>query len=86
MTIEFVLFAFIAIGYMSLIFSMDSKLDKITDYLFQKEDKPKIERRGIYPKAIKKLTDKEYNKECDFYKKQRTNENDNNKLNCGDYD
>ena len=85
MTIEFVLFAFIAIGYMSLIFSMDSKIDKITDYLFQKDDKPKIERRGINPKGNKQLTD-ECNKECDFYKQQRANEKYNNKLYCGDYD
>lgn len=84
MTIEFVLFAFIAIGYMSLIFSMDSKIDKITDYLFQKEDKPKIERRGINPIGNKPLTND--NKECDFYEQQRGNKNDNNILNCGDYD
>lgn len=84
MTIEFVLIAIIAIGYMSLIFSIDSKIDKITDYLLQKEDKPKIERRGIYPKGIKTLTDD--SKECDLYKKQSANNNDNNKLNCGDYD
>ncbi|MDY6438378.1 MAG: hypothetical protein SPK85_04595 [Prevotella sp.] len=85
MTIEFVLIAIIAIGYMSLIFSMDSKIDKIKDYLFQKDDKPKIERRGINPIGNKQLTD-ECNKECDFYKQQRANKNDNNKLNCGEYD
>lgn len=85
MTIEFVLFGFIAIGYMSLIFSMDSKIDKITDYLFQKDDKPKIERRGINLKGIEPLTE-ECKKECDFYKQQSANKIDNNKLNCGDYD
>lgn len=85
MTIEFVLFGFIAIGYMSLIFSMDAKIEKIIDYLTPKEDKPKIERRGINPKGIKTLTEK-LNKECDFSKQQSANNNDNNKLNCGDYD
>lgn len=85
MTIEFVLIAIIAIGYMSLIFSIDSKIDKLINYLIPKDDKPKIERRGINPIGNKQLTD-ECNKECDFYKQQSANKNDNNKLNCGDYD